>query len=67
MIPLAVLLRSLSSTEVGGEVPLWVQSQTTFARLQRQENGSWTASNVTQKIWVKGSLYELQVWGGYDF
>ncbi|GAX83038.1 hypothetical protein CEUSTIGMA_g10464.t1 [Chlamydomonas eustigma] len=52
--------RSIESVEVGGEVPQWIQSQTTYARLQRQDNGMWTASNVTQKIWVKGSLYELQ-------
>jgi hypothetical protein len=53
--------RSIDTVEVGGEVPQWIQSQTTYARLQLQDNGSWTASNVTQKIWVKGSLYELQV------
>ncbi len=134
--------RSIDAVEVGGEVPLWVQSQTTYARLHvgrggrcglkvvvcehrgcddvRQEeaqaplslhlhhllvhipahsrvtdgsanvtwgennmphrmsqrlvptsfwplpqleesSGVWTASNVTQKIWVKGSIYELQV------
>lgn len=52
--------RSLDSVPPGGALPVWVQAQTTYARMQRLEDGSWTASNVTQKLWVQGSVFELQ-------
>lgn len=52
--------KSLDSVPPGGALPIWVQAQTTYARMQRQEDGSWTASNVTQKLWVQGSVFELQ-------
>mmetsp|Transcript_4725 Transcript_4725/g.10220 ORF Transcript_4725/g.10220 Transcript_4725/m.10220 type:complete len:389 (+) Transcript_4725:200-1366(+) len=51
---------SLRSLEPGCELPSWVQAQTTYARLQREEDGSWGLRVIKQKIWVKGSTYELQ-------
>ena len=45
----------------GGEQQPWVQSQTTFAVLHREEDGSFAVRAVKQKIWVEGVSYELQV------
>ena len=46
----------------GGEQKVWVQSQTTFAVLHREEDGAWAVRVAKQKIWVDGVSYELQVW-----
>mgnify|MGYP001810807758 CR=1 FL=1 len=45
----------------GGEQQAWVQSQTTFAVLHREEDGSYAVRSLKQKIWVEGVSYELQV------
>lgn len=55
--------RMLEAVEVGGELPVWVQAQTTFAFVQKVQDAAgdvWTARHVIQKIWVKGTSYELQ-------
>lgn len=51
---------SLRSLEPGSRIPSWVQSQTTYAKLVKEEDGSWEARTVKQKIWVEGISYELQ-------
>ncbi|KXZ56576.1 hypothetical protein GPECTOR_1g518 [Gonium pectorale] len=51
---------SLSSLEPGCELPAWVQSQTTYARLVKEDDGAWGLRVIKQKIWVKGTAYELQ-------
>ena len=45
----------------GAEQQPWVQSQTTFAVLHREEDGSFAVRTAKQKIWVEGVSYELQV------
>ncbi|GFH08487.1 zinc finger protein, RING-type [Haematococcus lacustris] len=52
--------RDLHSLEPGSELPHWVQTQTTYARVLREEDGSLGLRVVKQKIWVKGEAYELQ-------
>ncbi|GIL72755.1 hypothetical protein Vretimale_4462 [Volvox reticuliferus] len=52
--------RSLESLEPGCELPGWVQSQTTYAKLVKEDDGSWGLCMIKQKIWVKGTAYELQ-------
>ena len=37
-----------------------MQSQTTFAVLHREEDGSYAVRVAKQKIWVEGVSYELQ-------
>jgi hypothetical protein len=44
----------------GAAQKVWVQSQTTFAALARDEEGRWCARVLKQKIWVEGVSYELQ-------
>ena len=47
----------------------WVQSQTTFAALERDEHAGpgWLRARVLkQKIWVEGVSYELQEIYGID-
>ena len=44
----------------GCALPVWVQSQTTYATLQPQEQGAWAVRVVKQRIWVDGVAYELQ-------
>ena len=47
----------------------WVQSQTTFAALMRDEHagaGGLRARVLKQKIWVEGVSYELQEIYGID-
>jgi hypothetical protein len=51
---------ALSELSPGGEQPGWAQSQTTFAALRREEDGSWGVRVLKQKIWVEGVSYELQ-------
>lgn len=52
--------RSLASLAPGAELPQWVQSQTTYARIVREDDGSLGVRVIKQKIWVKGESYELQ-------
>ncbi|KAG2442753.1 hypothetical protein HXX76_002834 [Chlamydomonas incerta] len=52
--------RTLESLEPGCELPHWVQSQTTYARMVKEDDGSWGLRVIKQKIWVKGTAYELQ-------
>ncbi|KAJ9526258.1 hypothetical protein QJQ45_009736 [Haematococcus lacustris] len=52
--------RDLHSLEPGSELPHWVQTQTTYARVLREEDGSLGLRVVKQKVWVKGEAYELQ-------
>lgn len=59
-LPTACRLR-LHPRRPGGEQQPWVQSQTTFAVLHREEDGSYAVRAVKQKIWVEGVSYELQV------
>ena len=44
----------------GGPQKEWVQSQTTFAQLAKDDDGSYRIRTLKQKIWVKGVSYELQ-------
>ena len=37
-----------------------MQSQTTYAKLVREETGSWRVAVLKQKIWALGTSYELQ-------
>ena len=53
--------KSLDGLEPGAELPQWVQSQTTYARVLVEEDGSVGLRVLKQKIWVKGESYELQV------
>ncbi|KAK9823998.1 hypothetical protein WJX72_006880 [[Myrmecia] bisecta] len=51
---------TLQELQPGGEQKLWVQSQTTFATLVKDEDGSYLGRGLKQKIWVEGVSYELQ-------
>ncbi|KAL4425328.1 hypothetical protein ABPG75_009344 [Micractinium tetrahymenae] len=51
---------TLQELSPGAEQQPWVQSQTTFAVLHREEDGSYVVRTVKQKIWVEGVSYELQ-------
>lgn len=52
---------TLDELEVpGDEQKDWIQSQTTFARLVKEEDGAWRIRVIKQKIWVEGVSYELQ-------
>lgn len=44
----------------GASLLNWTQTQTTYATLLRQEDGSYGIQVVKQKIWVEGVSYELQ-------
>ncbi|EFN57168.1 hypothetical protein CHLNCDRAFT_143545 [Chlorella variabilis] len=52
--------RTLQELSPGAEQQPWVQSQTTFAVLHREEDGSFAVRTTKQKIWVEGVSYELQ-------
>lgn len=52
--------RTFNSVEVGGELAPWLQSQTTYARMQRLDDGAWAPNNVTQKLWFNGQIFEVQ-------
>lgn len=57
---------SLQDLEPGCPTPTWVQSQTTYAYLIKEED-EWTVRTVKQKIWVEGVSYELQeIYGMQD-
>lgn len=51
---------SLEELEAGSSIPAWVQSQTTYAYLVKEEDDTWEARTLKQKIWVEGISYELQ-------
>ena len=51
---------SLDELSPGADQKPWVQSQTTFASLIKEEDESWSVRVVKQKIWVEGTSYELQ-------
>ena len=44
----------------GAPLPQWVQSQTTYAALEKKADGGWGVRVLKQKIWVEGVSYELQ-------
>ena len=44
----------------GSPFPKWVQSQTTYASLEMQDEGHYDLRIKKQKIWVEGTSYELQ-------
>ncbi|CAD7696437.1 unnamed protein product [Ostreobium quekettii] len=50
----------LGELEPGCATPTWVQSQTTYACLVKDEDGTWEARPIRQKIWVENVSYELQ-------
>ena len=50
---------SIDSVPVGGAMPGWIQSQTTYACLPKREMG-FDAKVLKQKIWVRETAYELQ-------
>ncbi len=52
--------RQLESLEPGCELPEWVQAQSTYVRLVRDDDGHLGARVLKQTIWVKGESYELQ-------
>lgn len=52
--------RSLSGLQPGCELPYWVQSQSTYAKLVKEEDGRVGIRVLEQKIWVRGEAYELQ-------
>eukprot|EP00883_Tetradesmus_obliquus_P014521 jgi/Sobl393_1/7589/SZX64469.1 len=52
--------------EVGGSLPAWVQAQTTYAKLRKDDEGHWRLQILKQKIWVGGVSYELQEIYGMD-
>jgi hypothetical protein len=57
---------SLSELKPGGPQKVWVQSQTTFATLHKNEDGEWETNKMKQKIMVNGISYELQSIFGMD-
>ncbi|KAF5838659.1 hypothetical protein DUNSADRAFT_2423 [Dunaliella salina] len=58
--------RSLDGLQPGCELPHWVQSQSTYAKLVTEEDGSIGIRVLEQKIWVRGESYELQEIYGMD-
>lgn len=44
----------------GSPFPRWVQSQTTYANIVKQDDGHYALRVKKQKIWVQGTSYELQ-------
>jgi hypothetical protein len=67
--PRARPARAAQELEVGAGQKSWVQSQTTFAALARDEHagpGGLRARALKQKIWVEGVSYELQEIYGID-
>ena len=51
---------SLDELQPGEQQQTWIQSQTTFAALHREDDGSWSVRVLKQNIWVEGTSYELQ-------
>jgi E3 ubiquitin-protein ligase MGRN1 len=56
----AVCLFVVVQLPPGEALPMWVQTQTTYAVLKKEEEGHWGLQVLKQKIWVKGVSYELQ-------
>ena len=50
----------MQELEVGQKQHVWVQSQTTFACVAKNEEGQHMCKVLKQKIWVEGVSYELQ-------
>lgn len=50
----------MQELEVGQKQQVWVQSQTTFACVAKNEEGQHMCKVLKQKIWVEGISYELQ-------
>ena len=50
----------IQELEVGQKQQVWVQSQTTFACVAKNEEGQHMCKVLKQKIWVEGISYELQ-------
>mmetsp|Transcript_23010 Transcript_23010/g.78357 ORF Transcript_23010/g.78357 Transcript_23010/m.78357 type:complete len:355 (+) Transcript_23010:287-1351(+) len=44
----------------GASLQPWVQSQTTYATLEKKDDGSYGVRIIKQKIWVEAVSYELQ-------
>ena len=53
-------MTTLQELKPGAPQRSWVQSQTTFATLAKDEEGRWMPRVIKQKIWVDGTSYELQ-------
>eukprot|EP01024_Parvocaulis_polyphysoides_P038965 TRINITY_DN35193_c0_g1_i2.p2 TRINITY_DN35193_c0_g1~~TRINITY_DN35193_c0_g1_i2.p2 ORF type:complete len:320 (-),score=51.04 TRINITY_DN35193_c0_g1_i2:318-1277(-) len=52
---------TLQELRPGESLPKWLQAQTTYAVLRRDDqNSKWQVQVVKQKIWVSGSAYVLQ-------
>lgn len=45
---------------LGAPLPSWVHAQTTYAQIERKEDGSYGVKVLKQMIWVEGMRYELQ-------
>uniref|UniRef100_A0A7S0YE84 RING-type domain-containing protein n=1 Tax=Polytomella parva TaxID=51329 RepID=A0A7S0YE84_9CHLO len=54
--------RKLEELPIGSDLPPWIQAQTTYAKLVREDSapGGWSLRVLKQKIWVNGTHYELQ-------
>ena len=50
----------IQELEVGQKQQVWIQSQTTFACVAKNEEGQYMCKVLKQKIWVEGISYELQ-------
>ena len=55
----AMIEHRIDSVPVGGAMPGWIQSQTTYACLPKREKGL-DVKVLKQKIWVRETAYELQ-------
>ena len=44
----------------GGPQKVWMQSQTTYAKILKDEARNWQVAVLKQKIWAMGTSYELQ-------
>mmetsp|Transcript_12404 Transcript_12404/g.24946 ORF Transcript_12404/g.24946 Transcript_12404/m.24946 type:complete len:363 (-) Transcript_12404:33-1121(-) len=51
---------TLNDIVPGEPLQPWIQGQTTFAMIDKQDSGEWTVSVVKQKLWVDGVSYVLQ-------
>lgn len=55
-----ILVAALQELVPGEPQKLWVQSQSTYAVILRDDEGKLVPKTVKQKIWVEGISYELQ-------
>eukprot|EP00891_Asterochloris_glomerata_P009535 jgi/Astpho2/9535/fgenesh1_pg.00146_%23_2_t len=51
---------TLQELEVGQMQKVWIQSQTTFASVAKNEDGHFCCKMLKQKIWFEGCSFELQ-------